>query len=249
LKKRADQLLVEQGLAPSRTRAQALLMAGKVYAGSLRIDKPSQMLDEAASITVKGQDHPYVSRGGVKLAAGLDHFAISPEGLVCLDVGASTGGFTDVLLQRGAAIVYAVDVGTNQLDYRLRQDARVRVLEQTNARNLTPALIPQPIGLIVCDASFIGLQTLLPAALALAEPGGRLVALIKPQFEVGKGLVGKGGIVRDAGLQHAVCAAVKAWLESSMGWQVLGLMPSPITGAKGNQEFLIAAKKYGDGFL
>lgn len=243
MKKRIDQLLLERGLVESRTRAQALIMAGKVYAGTLRIDKPSQVFAEDAALEIKGQDHPYVSRGGLKLAAGLAHFQINPQGLICLDVGASTGGFTDVLLQQGAAKVYAVDVGTNQLDYRLRQNARVISMEKTNARNLTAEQIPESPDLIVCDASFISLKTVLPAALALAKPSGLLIALIKPQFEVGKERVGKGGVVRDAELHKEVCGDIGRWLEAEMRWQPLGLVDSPITGAEGNKEFLIAASK------
>jgi 23S rRNA (cytidine1920-2'-O)/16S rRNA (cytidine1409-2'-O)-methyltransferase len=190
---------------------------------------------------LRGRDHPWVSRGGLKLVQGLDHFAIDPTGLACLDVGASTGGFTDVLLNRGAAKVYAVDVGHGQLAWKLRNDPRVVVLERTNARYLTRAEVPEPVELIVCDASFIGLETLLPAALARAAAGARLIALIKPQFEVGKGQVGKGGVVRDAGLHAQVCARIEAWLGAREGWRVLGLTESPILGPGGNKEFLIAA--------
>ncbi len=243
LKKRIDQLLVEKGLAESRTRAQALIMAGLVYHGTLRLDKASITLDDTAAIEVKGKDHPYVSRGGLKLAAALDHFHINPAGFTALDVGASTGGFTDVLLLRGAAKVFAVDVGTNQLAWKLRQDARVVVMEQTNARTLTSALIPEPVDLVVCDASFISLQLVLPSALALARPGAFLAALIKPQFEVGKGNIGKGGIVTDPAMHEAVCAKISTWLADEMHWKVEGLTPSPILGAEGNREFLIGARK------
>lgn len=218
-------------------------MAGLVYSGTKRIDKPSEQLLDDAPLTVKGKDHPYVSRGGLKLAAGLDHFQINPLGRICLDVGASTGGFTDVLLQRGAAKVYAVDVGTNQLAYALRVDARVISLEKTNARNLAQTEIPEAPTIVVCDASFISLKQVLPAALALAAPGAFLVALIKPQFEVGKDKVGKGGIVQDSALHEAVCADTAAWLSHDMKWDVLGLRESPIQGAEGNREFLIGARK------
>lgn len=244
-KTRLDQLLVERGLAESRTRAQALVMAGLVYSEERRLDKPGMAVAGDLPIEVRGRDHPWVSRGGVKLAHGLDHFGIEPKGLICLDVGASTGGFTDVLLTKGAAKVYAVDVGQGQLAWKLRQDPRVVVLEKTNARHLTAAEVPDPIDLVVCDASFIGLQTLLPAPLALAKPGSLLVSLIKPQFEVGKGNVGKGGIVRDPALHEEVCARISAWLAGLPGWTVMGLTESPILGPDGNKEFLIAAKRDG----
>ncbi|MDB5409340.1 MAG: TlyA family rRNA (cytidine-2-O)-methyltransferase, partial [Rhodospirillales bacterium] len=192
-KQRLDTLLVERGLAESRAKAQAYAIAGLVWSGDRRLDKPGQMLPAETPLECRGRDHPWVSRGGVKLAHALDHFEIDPIGLVALDIGASTGGFTDVLLQRGARRVFAIDVGHGQFDWRLRQDPRVTLLERFNARNLTADEITEPPGIIVCDASFIGLETVLPASLALAAPGCRLVALIKPQFEVGKGRVGKGG--------------------------------------------------------
>ena len=239
---RLDQLLVERGLAESRTRAQALILAGAVWSGTRRLDKPGQMLAADAALEVRGREHPWVSRGGIKLAHGLDHFGIDPKGRIGLDVGASTGGFTDVLLTRGAARVYAVDVGHGQLDWRLRNDPRVVVLERTNARNLSRAEVPEPVDLIVCDASFIGLETILPAPLALAAPGAHLIALIKPQFEVGPGRVGKGGVVRDPALHDEVCERIRAWLAARPGWSVLGITPSPITGPEGNREFLIAAR-------
>ena len=239
---RLDQLLVERGLADSRTRAQALILAGAVWSGTMRLAKPGQMLAADAAVEVRGRDHPWVSRGGIKLAHGLDHFGIDPKGKIALDVGASTGGFTDVLLTRGAAKVYAVDVGHGQLDWRLRNDPRVVVLERTNARKLSRAEVPEPVDLIVCDASFIGLETILPAPLALAAPGAHLVALIKPQFEVGPGRVGKGGVVRDPALHAEVCERIRAWLAARPGWTVLGIVTSPITGPEGNTEFLIAAR-------
>jgi 23S rRNA (cytidine1920-2'-O)/16S rRNA (cytidine1409-2'-O)-methyltransferase len=194
-------------------------------------------------LELRQDEQPYVSRGGVKLAHALDHFRLDPEGLVALDIGASTGGFTDVLLRRGASCVYAVDVGYGQLDWRLRNDARVRVLERQNARSLTRAEIPEPPQLVVADVSFISLRQALPAALALATPDACLVALIKPQFEVGKGQVGKGGVVRDAALHQAVCDDIAHWLADEQGWGVLGIVESPITGPKGNREFLIAARR------
>jgi 23S rRNA (cytidine1920-2'-O)/16S rRNA (cytidine1409-2'-O)-methyltransferase len=242
-KQRLDTMLVARGLAESRAKAQALALAGLVFSGERRLDKPGQMLAEDTPLECRGPAHPYVSRGGVKLAHALDHFAIDPAGAVALDIGASTGGFTDVLLRRGAAKVFAVDVGHGQLDWRLRQDVRVVVRERRNARHLTRAEIPDPPDLIVCDASFIGLATVLPAALALAAPQASLVALIKPQFEVGKGRVGKGGVVRDPALHAEVCARIEAWLGSLPGWTVLGVTESPIRGPDGNVEFLIAARR------
>ena len=245
-KQRADILLVERGLAESRAKAQAMILAGSVYSGARRIDKPGEMLPPDAVLEVKGEAHPWVSRGGVKLDHALGHFGISPAGLVCLDIGASTGGFTDVLLARGAAKVYAVDVGHGQLAWKLRTDPRVVVLERTNARDLTRTLVPDPIDLVVCDASFIGLETVLPAGLALAAGGAWLVALIKPQFEVGKGRVGKGGVVRDPALHDEVCRRIADWLASRPRWRVIGLVESPIQGPEGNREFLIAAEHEGE---
>ncbi len=240
-RERADHLLVARDLAESRARAQALILAGVVFSGATRVEKAGQPLAQDAPLEVRGRDHPWVSRGGLKLAHALDHFGIDPTGLDCLDVGASTGGFTDVLLARGAAKVTAVDVGRGQLAWKLRNDRRVVVLERTNARTLSRAQVPEPIDLVTCDASFIGLETVLPAPLALSAPGARLIALIKPQFEVGKGQVGKGGVVRDPAQHEAVCARIKAWLGEQEGWRVLGLTESPILGPEGNKEFLIAA--------
>ncbi len=240
--RRVDVELVERGLVESRARAQALIMAGLVFSGQRRVLKAGETVAAEAPLDVRGRDHPWVSRGGLKLVAGLDHFAVDPTGSVALDVGASTGGFTDVLVSRGAARVYAVDVGHGQLAWRLRQDPRVVVLERTNARTLGPAEIPEPVDLIVCDASFIGLAVVLPAALALAAPGARLVALIKPQFEVGRGQVGKGGVVRDTALHREVCARIAEWLATRPGWEVVGVADSPITGPDGNREFLIGGR-------
>ncbi len=242
-KQRLDTMLVVRGLAESRAKAQALALAGLVYSGERRLDKPGQMLAEDTPLECRGRGHPYVSRGGVKLAHALDHFAIDPAGAIALDIGASTGGFTDVLLRHGAARVFAVDVGHGQLDWRLRQDPRVVVRERCNARHLTAAEITESPTLIVCDTSFIGLETVLPAALALAAPGARLVALIKPQFEVGKGRVGKGGVVRDPALHDEVRARIATWLAAQPGWSVLGITESPIRGPEGNVEFLIAAQR------
>jgi len=241
-RKRLDQLLVERGLVETRARAQAVILAGLVFSGEKRLDKPGTALAEDVAIELRGQPHPWVSRGGVKLDHALAHFALDPAGAVAVDVGASTGGFTDVLLSRGAAKVYAVDVGHGQLAWKLRTDPRVVVLERTNARRLTAAEIPEAPDFVVCDASFIGLETVLPAALALARPGAVLVALIKPQFEVGPARVGKGGVVRDPALHDEVCARVSAWLPGQ-GWDVLGIEPSPILGPEGNREFLVAARK------
>jgi len=241
-KLRADVALVERGLVETRARAQALILGGKVFAGERRIEKPGDTIPADTELDVRLPDHPWVSRGGLKLVHGLDHFGIDPAGAVALDIGASTGGFTDVLLARGAAKVYAVDVGHGQLAWRLRNDARVVVLEKTNARTLTAEQVPEPVDLIVCDASFIGLEVVLPAPLALAKKTATLVALIKPQFEVGKGEVGKKGVVRDPELHQQVCDRIEAWLSSLPGWHVLGIAESPITGPEGNKEFLIAAR-------
>ena len=241
-KQRIDQLLVSRGLAESRARAQALIMAGLVFVETRKADKSGQQVAEDAEITVKGRDHPWVSRGGIKLSAAIEHFGLDPAGAVAMDIGSSTGGFTDVLLQNGAAHVFAVDSGTNQLAWKLRQDPRVTVLEQTSARVLTPEQIDRPCDWVVCDASFIGLAKVLERPLELAAPDCRLVALIKPQFEVGREEVGKGGVVRDPALHARVCDQVRGWLESS-GWTVDGIVESPITGPEGNVEFLIAARR------
>ncbi len=241
-KSRADQLLVDRGLAPSRARAQALILAGLVFSGERRIEKSGQPLPSDAPLDVRGRDHPFVSRGGVKLAHGLDHFGWDVACAVALDIGSSTGGFTDVLLQRGAAKVFAIDVGTNQLAWKLRRDPRVIVHERTNARYLTGAIVTEPVDIIVCDASFIGLAKVLATALDFARPGGRLVALVKPQFEAARAEIGKGGVVRDPAVRERVCAEVAAWL-AARGWTVAGVTPSPITGPEGNVEYLIGATR------
>ncbi|MBS0547603.1 MAG: TlyA family RNA methyltransferase [Proteobacteria bacterium] len=238
-KTRLDVALVERGLAETRAAAQRLVMAGLVYSGERKLEKAGLGVAADVALEVRGQPHPYVSRGGLKIEKALAHFAIPVTGRIALDVGSSTGGFTDCLLQRGVAKVYAVDVGTNQLAWKLRSDPRVVSMEKTNMRAVTRAEIPEPIDLIVCDASFIGLATVLPAALALAAPGAHLAALIKPQFEVGKGRVGKGGIVREPELHAEVVETVSAWLGAQPGWRVLGVTESPITGVEGNKEFLI----------
>lgn len=238
---RADQRLVDLGLADSRTRAQALILAGKVFAGGRRVEKAGQPVPGDAPLEVRGQDHPWVSRGGLKLDHALTAFGLSPAGRVCLDIGASTGGFTDVLLARGAARVHAVDVGHGQLAWKLRSDPRVVVHERVNARHLTREAVGEPVGALVCDASFIGLATILPAPLALCARGAWAVALIKPQFEAGPESVGKGGVVRDPAVHAAVCARVRDWWAALPGWRVLGIAESPITGPEGNREFLIGA--------
>ena len=234
-------MLMDRGLAESRTRAQALILAGKVFSGDRRVAKAGDLLADDTPLEVRGQDHPWASRGGLKLDHALRHFDLSPAGRVCLDVGASTGGFTDVLLAGGAARVHAVDVGHGQLAWRLRTDPRVVVREKTNARYLDAATIPDPIEALVCDASFIGLATLLPAPLALCVPGAWAVALIKPQFEAGREAIGSKGVVRDPAVHDAVCARVAGWWAGLPGWRVLGITKSPITGPEGNKEFLIAA--------
>ena len=239
-KMRADQLLVDRGLAESRSRAQALILAGLAFVGDLKIAKAGDQIMEDAPLAVKGRDHPWVSRGGIKLAHALEQFGWDVTGNVAIDVGSSTGGFTDVLLTKGAAKVYAVDSGTNQLAWKLRQDPRVIVLEQTNARHLTGQQVPEPVDLVVCDASFIGLAKVLAAPLMLAASKARLIALIKPQFEAGPEEVGKGGVVRDPDIHARVCDEVRGWIERE-GWTVIGLIESPITGPMGNVEFLIAA--------
>ncbi len=241
-KARVDQLLVARGLVESRARAQALIMAGLVFSADRKIAKAGETLPEAAPLDVRGRDHPWVSRGGIKLDHGLAHFGWDVAGAVAIDVGSSTGGFTDVLLSRGAVRVYAVDSGTNQLAWKLRQDPRVVVLEQLSARALTPAHIPEAVDLIVCDASFIALAKVLPVPLGFARPGARLLALIKPQFEAGRAEIGKNGVVRDPAVHARVCADVAAWLDGA-GWAVAGITQSPITGPEGNVEYLIAATR------
>jgi len=242
VKMRADQMLVDRGLAESRARAQAMILAGLVYSGDRKVEKAGQQLPSDAPLVLKGRDHPWVSRGGIKLAHAIDHFGWDVSGAVAMDVGSSTGGFTDVLLTTGAARVYAIDSGTNQLAWKLRQDPRVIVHEQTSARILTPDHIPEPIGLFVCDASFISLAKVLERPLSFAAPGARLIALIKPQFEAGRAEVGKGGVVRDPAVHVRVCNEVRNWLTDT-GWNVVDIVESPIKGPEGNVEFLIAATR------
>jgi 23S rRNA (cytidine1920-2'-O)/16S rRNA (cytidine1409-2'-O)-methyltransferase len=242
-RQRADVMLTERGLAESRARAQALILAGKVFSGERRVAKAGDALAQDAPLEVRGQDHPWVSRGGLKLDHGLARLGLSPAGRVCLDVGASTGGFTDVLLHHGAARVHAVDVGHGQLAWKLRSDPRVVVHERVNARHLARDAIAEDVGALVCDASFIGLRTVLPAPLSLCAPGAWAVALIKPQFEAGPGQVGARGVVRDPAVHAAVCEAVRLWWDALPGWRVLGIEESPITGPEGNREFMIGAER------
>src|SRR5271168_161075 len=237
-KRRADQLLVERGLAESRAKAQALILAGVVNCAGRRVEKPGEQLAADAALAVTGSDHSWVSRGGLKLVHALDHFRIAVDGKIALDIGASTGGFTDVLLSRGAGRVYAVDVGHGQLAWKLRQDRRVIVHVRLNARYLTRAQVPEPIEMITCDASFIGLATVLPAPLALAAEEAKLVALVKPQFEAGRAHVGKGGVVRDPEVHREVCERAASWVAAQPGWTVVGIVESPILGPEGNREFL-----------
>lgn len=240
-KVRADQLLVDTGQAESRARAQALILAGHVFLGEKKIEKAGQQVAPDAALDVRGRDHPWVSRGGIKLAHAIAEYAIDVTGHIAMDVGSSTGGFTDVLLTNGAVRVYAVDSGTNQLAWKLRSDDRVVVHEQTSARILTHAHIPEPIDIIVCDASFISLAKVLERPLTFARPGAALVALIKPQFEAGREEVGKGGVVRDPVIHQRVCDEAVAWAQGN-GWSVMGVTQSPITGPQGNVEFLLYAR-------
>ncbi|MBI5902754.1 MAG: TlyA family RNA methyltransferase [Deltaproteobacteria bacterium] len=236
-KERIDVLLVEKGLAQSRHKAQALLMAGKVLVDGVTVDKAGKEVARESAITLK-EEMPYVSRGGVKLAGALDNFAVDVTGFTVMDVGASTGGFTDCLLKRGARFIYAVDVGKGILDMRLRNDPRARVLEERNIRHLDPSEIPEPIDLAVIDVSFISLDKVLPRVREFLGEGGRVLALIKPQFEVGKGQVGKGGVVRDPEKHREVVEKIKGF-SASIGFNVIATAESPITGAKGNREFWI----------
>ncbi|UYH52027.1 TlyA family RNA methyltransferase [Candidatus Kirkpatrickella diaphorinae] len=242
-KVRADLLLVSRGLVETRARAQAMIMAGLVFTGEKRVAKPGDNLGEDAALSVRGQDHPWVSRGGLKLDHAIRHFKLDATDRVALDIGASTGGFTDVLLTHGARKVYAVDVGHGQLAWRLRSDPRVEVREKCNARNLSEQDVPEPVNILVCDASFIGLRTILPASLALCAPGSWAVALIKPQFEAGRAEIGAKGVVRDPQVHQRVCDEITDWWRNLPGWEVRGVELSPITGPEGNREFLIAARR------
>ncbi len=242
-KERLDQILVARGLAESRAQAQALILAGRVYSGDRPLTKAGEKIAASAEIAVKGKLHPWVSRGGLKLDHALALFGLDVAGLIALDIGASTGGFSDVLLARGIARIHAVDVGHGQLAWKLRQDPRLVLHERTNARHLDRARIPDPIDLVVCDASFIGLQTILPAPLALTRPGARLIALVKPQFEVGRGGLGKKGVVADPERHAEICAAIAAWIATLPDWYLRGLAASPILGPEGNREFLLFAER------
>lgn len=242
MKVRADQMLVDRELAETRSKAQALILAGLVYSGERKIEKAGQSLPADAPLEVRGRGHPWVSRGGIKLAHALDEFGWTVTGAVALDIGSSTGGFTDVLLQRGASKVFAIDVGTNQLAWKLRQDPRVIVHEQTNARYLTEDIVTEPVDIIVCDASFISLGKVLDKAIVFAKPDGRLLALVKPQFEAEREEIGKGGVVKDPAVHKRVCQAAANWAQSR-GWTVEGITRSPITGPEGNVEFLLAARR------
>ena len=242
-KTRLDVLLVERGLAATRTKARDAITRGVVAVDGTVVCKPAQAVAATASIELQQDASPYVSRAALKLLHGFDHFGIDPQGLTALDVGASTGGFTQVLLERGAAHVTALDVGHGQFDENLKRAPRLVLIERLNARDLTPEHLLEPLDLIVCDVSFISLTLALPPALELAKTGAHVLALIKPQFEAGRDLVGKGGIVRDAAVHHHVCERVEAWLGGDMGWTVLGITPSPIEGRDGNREFLIAGRK------
>jgi len=246
MRMRADQALVARGLVESRARAQALILAGKVFSGTRRVEKAGAPVGEAMPLEVRGHDHPWVSRGGMKLDHALTLFGLPAAGRVCLDIGASTGGFTDVLLARGAARVHAVDVGHGQLAWKLRSDPRVVVHERTNARTLEPTLIGESVQAVVCDASFIGLRIVLPPALMMCVAGAWAVALIKPQFEAGPAQVGARGVVRDPEVHRTVCETVRAWWAALPGWTVLGIAESPITGPEGNREFLIACQFAGE---
>jgi 23S rRNA (cytidine1920-2'-O)/16S rRNA (cytidine1409-2'-O)-methyltransferase len=242
-KLRLDELLVARGLAENTAKAQALVMAGKVFSGEQKLTGAGGKVAADIAITVRGAEHPWVSRGGLKLAHGLAHFPFDPKSRVCIDVGCSTGGFTDVLLTHGAAKVYAVDVGYGQLAHKLRTDPRVVVMERTNARHVDRTQIPDDLGAVVCDASFIGLRSVLPAAMALTAPDAWLIALIKPQFEVAKDQVGEKGVVRDSALHAEVCAMITDWMNAQDGWKVEGVEKSPITGPEGNVEFLLGARR------
>lgn len=242
--RRLDQILVERGAFASRARAQGAIRAGLVRVGGVVAGKPATMAPDDAVIEVDGDVHDYVSRGAMKLEGALGTYEVDPAGKICLDLGASTGGFTEVLLRNGAAKIYAVDVGTGQLHPTLIADSRVVNLEQVHAKDLSHALIPDPIEIIVCDVSFISLKKALPCAMALAAPGARLIALIKPQFEVGRSRLGKGGIVKPGYANtYGVCEDINAWLSEQPGWKSLKWMTSPIEGGDGNKEFLIGAIK------
>ena len=235
--------MVSKSLAKSREQASSLLMSGNVFVNEKRVEKPGQQVQTDSKIEIKGKTYPWVSRGGVKLEKAILEFNLNCNLIIALDIGASTGGFTDVLLSRGAKKIYAVDVGYGQLDWKLRQDERVIVKEKTNARFLTDQIIKDPLDAIVCDASFISLKKVLLPGLSLLKTNGWLAALIKPQFEVGKGLVGKGGVVRDPGLHQEVITDIKNWVQYDMKMNLSGVVESPLLGPSGNKEFVIVATK------
>ncbi|MEE2694050.1 MAG: TlyA family RNA methyltransferase [Pseudomonadota bacterium] len=239
---RLDDLVVLRGLANTKTQAKSYIMAGLVFHGHTRLDKPGHKVKANIEIYLRKKPHPWVSRGGIKLAHALDHFQLSVKQKVCMDIGSSTGGFTDVLLSNGAKRVYAVDSGKGQLDWRLRNMEKVVTLEKTNARHLTPQQIPEPVQIVTCDASFISLTKILPTPLTFAEDKAYLVALIKPQFETSPEHISKGGVVRDPRHHHSACEKIRSWITMQTPWTPLGIEPSPITGPKGNREFLIAAR-------
>ncbi|MEM7070558.1 MAG: TlyA family RNA methyltransferase [Pseudomonadota bacterium] len=240
---RADELMVLQGLASSRSKAGALIMSGKCFIGTRRIDKAGQFIQRDSVLSVKHPDYPWVSRGGVKLAKAFEVWSLDVYDKICIDLGASTGGFSDVLLTRGAMHVHAIDVGRGQLHEKLRQSKKITNHERVNARYLTFDQIGQYVDVLVCDVSFIGLEKLLPAPMALVKHGGWLVALIKPQFQLERGLIGKGGIVRDHNLHVKACDFVKVSIMQQADWSVIDIIPSPIKGSNGNSEFLIYGVK------
>lgn len=242
-KKRLDDLLVLKGIADSKTIAQSLIISGRIYVGEKKLDKPGHSISIAENIIFRGPLHPWVSRGGIKLAHALEEFELSVEGLIALDIGASTGGFTDVLLRNGAEKIYAIDVGYGQLHEKLLNSSKVISIERTNARYINNEDIKEDIDIIVCDVSFISLKTILPESLKLSSVDAKLIALIKPQFEVGKKYIGKRGVVRDKELRESCCKDIKLWLENSMNWKVTGIIESPIKGPKGNIEYLIYAHR------
>ncbi len=241
-RERLDILVFERGLAETRTKAQAMILAGQIVVGDQRVDKPGTRVDVEAEIRLKGEVLPYVSRGGLKLKAALDAFQLKPHGLVCADIGASTGGFTDCLLQEGAVRVHAIDVGVAQLHQKLRADSRVISKERVNARSLTDEDLPEPVDAVVIDVSFISLKLVLPAVLAKLKPGGWLAALVKPQFEVGREHVEKGGVVKDAQARAAAIFSIRDFV-IAQGLEVIGLIDCPVPGPAGNIEALLGARK------
>ena len=243
LKIRLDELLVERGLVESRSQAKGFILAGKVFSNENRLEKVGKIVDYDVPLAIKGKDHAWVSRGGLKIDYAISYFGFDVGERVCLDLGASTGGFTHVLIERGAKKVYAVDVGYGQLDWKIRNLAEVVVVERTNARFLTNTEIPEPISFLCCDASFISLTKILPNSMGLVDSGGVLLALVKPQFELDRKLVDKNGIIKDRSKHQLACEKIYDWLDSFPNWSPIGIIESPIKGAKGNIEFFIAASK------